>query len=392
MRIVSVQHRSHPRLGSLLPGLAVIIIVFGSALTLILNRYWLSTAQIELQGVVNATALATARELVSDDLLRSRDATPQKFAILRTSASQLATSEIVAGQRPFVSDFPNLDIQFGREVVHSLTGRTQFLRTNDSPTSVVVTGHCDRASGNPIPLFFSNLTGHATGDVRCEAVAAVSNDVAGLRPFKDANLPAWPITILESSSNPTLPTWEREIVQRVGGDRFSWNPETRRVVTQPDGIDEITVTCNAKSHPSNVCLIDLSGHSSTQDIVKQLRAGWSRNDLERFGEELNFDRLPISAPCVAELSRAVYGEMLEQIGQARIIFLYRPIHAPRSARSQHVQLTRCVGVRLMKIERLHDRMEAVFQPAVIATRMAVVDSNRSNTETNPYIYRIELTR
>jgi hypothetical protein len=73
------------------PVVAVALLVIGAAIALALDRAWIDGAQVELTTATDAAALAAARELAGDDLLR-----PGIDASGRVAAARLAAMRVAA--------------------------------------------------------------------------------------------------------------------------------------------------------------------------------------------------------------------------------------------------------------------------------------------------------
>ena len=386
------QLRTHSRRGSLIPAVAVAIVVFGSGVALVINQAWLSMAHAELQGAVESAAMAAARQLANDDLLRMDVDPEERVERIRSIASQVAFDHQVAGTSAFVSSEPYVDTRFGRPVTSPLTGQVTFIETNDFPTTVLVTGHRDRQAGNPVRLPFSLLTGIPVGDVTYRAEASVSNHIAGLRPFHDANIPAWPIAILDHSESDQLASWSEHELAGFPSDDYGWDAELKRVTNEPDGIGEIVVTTSSTTTARNVCLVDLSGSLTDENLVRQIETGWSASDLDALGGEIRFNELPIGLEALNSVPESIFLSLESQIGMSRIVILYLPENETSSTSIESVQVTRCVAVRLMDLYRIGDQTTFIFQPTVVATRMGVLNDETTSAFYNDYIFRIAVTQ
>ncbi|MCB9951163.1 MAG: hypothetical protein H6824_09295 [Planctomycetaceae bacterium] len=219
----------HTRRGSLVPAVAIAIIVVGTCLALVLDSLWLETASLELQHGCDAAALAAANEMVCDELLTPSANSEAIAARVRQQAANIAGHNTATGKPIIINPTPGTDVAIGRVVVTDKGGEPVFLETDSAPSSVVVLAHCDRRHGNPISLFFPHLTGHDTANIVARSEATVNNRVVGIRPLDDAPAPAMPLGILEIHSDPRrTDTWAVQIDGRQGQDNYKYNYEEKK--------------------------------------------------------------------------------------------------------------------------------------------------------------------
>jgi hypothetical protein len=267
---------------------------------------------------------------------------------------------------------------------------------------------------------------YAPTDANVVTVAEASLDfhVVGLRPVDELPIPTLPLAILSQSSvtdeparshspkagesksqatpdakgeTPPVPTWARDIEQRRGADRFGIDAETGEVTSRGDGLPEITLRTAAHGlNPrTNAFVLDLTGGLSQDDLRRQIRDGWSLTDLEPAGGELLFDRgqlrmaglRGVDANLLAASLRAV-------IGQARVVLLYDRADGSPRATAAELNVVGFVAGRVMSVREVSDcECEIVIQPAVMATRSAVVadQQNAAAGAKNKYVANLRLT-
>lgn len=383
--------RSPQRRGTLLPAIALALIVVGGAMALVLDQLWIATARRELQTAADAAALAAGRQLVVDDLLLDWFDKEWHVERIRAAAARTASQHTVAA-RPAVVDANSLDdIRLGRPVTDETTGQTVFLETGNRPTSVLITAHADRRSGNPVSLFMPYLTGQRTADVIAVAEASVSHQVSGVRPFPHANAPVWPIGILEQGGR-EVDDWLTAIESGWGVDRFSWDADQRTVSDQPDGLPEMTLRTATVDNAGNVRVLDLGSQLMDDVLQSQFRDGLSRTHLEPWGGALRFAEDPLELDASRDFSGMPIDELQQQIGQARLVLLYSPSARNTTADRETLIATRLVAIRVLELTDQGDYWELTVQPAVIATRTAILSDPTDQVRVNPYLYKLALTQ
>ena len=397
----TINPRQHPRHGLLTPVIAIALLVVMAGVALVLDRLWIESAMVELTACAEASALAAAGELASDDLLRQESDIELHLKRARKQAYNIAARNLVAGKPVFLDASSEGDVRFGRIVKNAESGRFRFLETKNSPLSVLVTAHRTRSRNNPVALLCRAVTHLPAADAVQRAEASIDNRVLGLRPYSGVRVPALPIAILDADpSTDRLDTWNEQIERRAGGDRYAFDPVTGRVSQRSDGIPEIVLTSmklKGEASDANVLLADLGTNLRNAGLTRQIERGWSSSDLSRFGGALMLDGESPVLTIGALIAREQVHTMKNMVGRCRICLLYRNHEA-----SGHAGFgsARCVGFiagRIMSIRTLEkEACEIVFQPAVVTTRTAVLsanfpDTNGGNEIRNRYVYKLHLT-
>lgn len=394
------QHReAHRRQGLISPALMVALLVVAGCMALVFDQIWVANARHELQAAAEAAALAAAVDLANDSLLLAGtddESWANDTSVTRKVAANIAGRNMAGGNPIRVDPHRPDEIRIGRMIVDRDTGGEEFLETDYSPSHVFIVANCDRVHGNPVSLFFPYVTGWAEADVRASAAATINNDVVGVRPLAHGNVPAWPLAVLESHAlAERRDTWVAQIEEHEGSDRFRFDAATGRVLEEGDGLPEILVRCRSQESTGNLRLVDLGNGLLDASLQRQFEQGLSRDDLEGFDHELRFDDGPYSLVATNDCSGPVFDWLSAQVGQKRIILLYQEVEPPTNSPFQRIAATRLVCARLMQVTATDDGIELVLQPAVIATRTALIpdeiDTNRHEPR-NPYIYRLSLTR
>lgn len=392
----------HRRTAAHRPGLTAPVIVLAlllamTGLALILDRIWLETAQLELTTAAETTALAAARQLANDDRLVPGTPDQQRLDSATTAAERAAYLNRVAGQPPDFSAAHN-DIVFGKYST-ATDGQPISLQTNvDDPNTVRITLHRSRSRNNPVALFIGQVTGIPFGDVVRQADATVCNHIEGLRPVRNATIPALPLAIwkVDPTGNRT-DTWDVQIEQRQGTDNYRYDSSTHQPVSGGDGVPEITMRSLARGGRPELCnlqIVDIGSGFDEAILKRQFRSGWSETDLENYGGRLNpaGGLSLIGSPELMHEDR----EGLETIlGEPRICLLFSAAVPVGKGKQVAASCETLVAIRVMSVQDQPDgSCLIVMQPTVIATRAALVTAavgQTSNAAPNKYIYNLQLT-
>ncbi len=392
----SRHHRriEHNRRGLTTPAVAVALLVTMAALALLLDRMWLETAQLELTTAAETTALAAARQLASDARLWTTADPDEWRTAAERAAEEIARDNRVAGERPSFS-LADSDLIFGN---YAQSDRGIVLDTDVAdPQTVRVTLHRTRSRNNPVALFIGGLTGVPFGDVRRQADATVNNHIEGVRPVTGATVPALPLAIWKNDPIGNRPdTWQVQIEQRRGQDRFGYDDESQKVVRIPDDIPEIIVRSVARGGKPELCnlqVLDIGTRFDDEKLSRPFRLGWSADDLAEWEECSQQAACPLMSS--AELFNPERDALEELLGEPRICLLFSTT-VPTN--NKKLLQTTCVELAAVRVMAVWDQPEGycmlVLQPTVMATRSAVVTSTIAQPATQPankYIYNLQLT-
>lgn len=395
----------------MVPAIAFAILIVGMALALVVDRLWLDAARVELTAATEAAALAAANRMADDELLRPTADLSVLLDNARQKAAEVAASNYVAGSPLELDTNEDGDIRFGRIVTDKDTGRGRFLEIDYRPTSVVVFGGRTQKFGNPIALFFRQLTGQGSGDLLASAEATIDNRIAGVRPYEGANTPAVPLALLDRHPDPRrTDTWTLQIDGHLGTDSYGYNELTKEVTTGPDGIPEFLVygaKQNAKEddvEKANCHLIDIGTGLNPGELSRQFSKGWTAEDLAAFDGEFRTDGPPEVLDSNAILTESNLADLEDAIGQARICVLYELPRSQGGPGQAKLTTTRLVAVRILTVRQASGKaVEILVQPAVVTTRTAVLSAEAGAAgqwsadpdvqyDTNPYIYKLFLTQ
>jgi hypothetical protein len=381
--------------------MALAFLVVGCAMALVFDSLWLRTAAVKVQQAADAAALAAASQLATDELLLPGRNEADLAARARLAAAELAARNLAGGQPVYVDSAEGGDVALGRIELAEGDGEPRFVVAAQAPTTAVVFTHCNRATGNPIALFFPHLTGQAWGDVTGRAEASINNRLIALRPLDAGNIPALPLAILERHDDPErTDTWERQIDAQQGVDAYSFDRSAYSVRAGGDGLHEMrlqsTLPGNEEEEAKrgNVHLIDIGTGLKPGEMLRQIESGWNWQDLRDWGGEFRISHSGRKVGSNEHCSGDLVEGLRKLVGQTRIVPLYCQATPGGRSGSTSVTLTRLVAVRILNVEGEANALRMTIQPAVLATRTAIVSESLNSAPKiplNPYIYRLSLT-
>lgn len=384
----SLSLKSPRRRGWLAPILALVLFVVLGLLALVLDRLWLDMALTEAEGIAESSALAAARELASDDVLRVPDLGPEdRIERAKRAAENVASLNRVAGQ-PFTLIADQGDVMFGSNLEADDTGEIRFVESIYEARSVRVIAQRTRARRNPVALFFGGLTRIPAGDVAAMAEATIDNHVVGLQTVGGARIPGIPLAILSyAPDNSTAATWRNQIELRRGADQFRFDPVTQTVDAGPDGIPEIVLTVpmhGTQPAASNMRLVFVQKQPDESQFEEQFRQGWSDQHLEHRAGRILLTTGPEMFKAAQSVRAECLGAMKEIIGQCRVVMLFQEEWAAGNDGWGQIQSAGMVAGRIMAVvEQPGQSPQIVFQPGVLATRSAMLISDLDDPTISP---------
>ena len=396
------RNRRPARGGYLIPAIAFALLVVGAAVALVLDRLWIDAAKLELRTAAEAAALAGAGRLVNDDRLRETFDAAAAAQGVRETAAEAAARNFAVGEPVVLDPAPGGDVRLGRIVPDDL-GRDVFLETEDWPTSVLIFAARTRSRSNPVALFFRELTGQTAADVVSQAEATVDGRTIGVQSIPGATAPAVPLAILaDDPLGERADTWRSAIEARSGADRYTYDPASGTVLEEPDGIPEITLRSapaiegDSSSSPPNVALVDVGTQLSESLLAEQIRRGFSEDDLALFGGELHFGFGPVTLESSTTFSAAARDALQSIVGEPRICLLYESSEEADAWAAGTVSAVRLAAGRVMTVSSGEgDSVEIVFQPALVATRTALLQESLAPgpfVSPHVYVYKLHLTQ
>lgn len=389
------------RRGWLAPIVALSMVVVMGAVALVLDRLWLDMATGEAQAVAEVAVLAAARQLASDDDLRSPETSPDaRIAAATLAAENVAAMNRVAGQ-PYHLDASAGDLTFGVNVQVEETGEIKFVETIHNPRSARMVAQRTHARGNPVALFLTGLTHVGGGEVRATAEATIDNHIVGFQSVAGSRVPMLPLAILANDpSGLRQDTWKVQIEQRRGPDNYRFDPSTGEVHSGADGIPEIRLipaSNGSQENSPNMAFFDVHGKVGRFPLAEQIRLGWSAEDLERRDGRFVFTSGPQMFSARPTISKASGAALKEIAGECRGVLLYQSGAPAADKKSLRIQSAGLVAGRVMAVQELGGgEYQLVFQPGVLASRSAVRPADLgiadAGASANPYIYQLKLTQ
>ncbi len=176
------------------------------------------------------------------------------------------------------------DILVGTIQMDPDNGHVELVEETERPTTVVVKAARTKGRGNPIALFFQDLTGRSSGNAMAIAEASVDNRIIGVQPNTGSPVPAIPMSILYTHPDPRrLDTWQRRLrcdwVSTTTGrsrnqrdrSRTGWNPGNPAAHSgscgQRRGLQE-----------GQLLTVDVGNGLKESRVAEQLQQGWTVED------------------------------------------------------------------------------------------------------------------
>lgn len=397
-QIVRIAQR---RRGWLAPVVALSLVIIMGAVALVLDRLWLDMATTEAQAISEASALAAARELASDDDLRGPQTPPEsRIAAATVAAQNVASMNHISGQT-YAFDPSAGELTYGVNVTAEDTGETKFIETSHDPRAARIVVQRTRNKGNPVALFLRGITRVPNGEVRAQSEATIDNHIVGFQTVAGSRVPMLPLAILANDpAGRRQDTWKVQIEQRRGTDQYRFDPTTGEVHTGSDGIPEITLTpasVKGAARQTNMAFFDVHGQAGHFPLAEQIKLGLSTDDLERRDGRLVQVSGPELFPARSTVSKTSADALKQIIGQCRGIMLYLDSPTTAGSTSQRIMSAGFAAGRVMAVkEQGGGEVTLVFQPGVLATRTAVrpVDLGMADVDAaaNKYLYQMKLTQ
>jgi hypothetical protein len=369
----------HARRGSLTVWSRFAMIVCLCCVSLVVNRSILSNRRAECRQSAQAAALAAARQVLSDNLLR-RDLQQceidANLAAGRHSAIAMAHLYHARSQTPILADN---NIRIGSTVSQPRTRHTIFLQNTTQPNrvEVLLSNQPEDASSR---MFLHNVTGVRNANIAAHGVATLENRIKAFQALPENPIPFIPLVLPDGT---TTGTWSHDIENHQGADAWSWNSTRNDFEQAADRLPEITLTLQTTASglkPGECSLIKIAGQ---QSIIDQIRHGISGPATLTI--PLNTAPASISIHEVQDVSSALNS----CVGQPRI-FALTPVSHDTTSSEHQVQPTRFVAARIVNIQHREGRVGVTLQPCVLSTATAVIAANNSSLPQNRYIWKISL--
>lgn len=385
------------RAGYLTPALALAVLTVFLMAAVVVNIGWRRAAQRQVVTAADAAALAAAGELACDERLLDGPLPQDVLARVAARAEELASYHAIVGTPAHCAP---RELRIGRRVTAE-GGGSQLIATDHQPSSVAVV--VQRGPDGRLPWIY-RAGGLRDSLLTASAEASIGAKITALRPRAGGTVPVWPLALrsrsnaTKAASGSTVPAvgWQDQIEAKLGGDRFSYDHETDRIVERPDGLPELVVLTlprGGKPDEVGLTLVDLGQGFGSEPLDTTMRRGLGVEDLGLLVGEVPVGSLPSSPVTTDALPRMpIEFERNLAPGDARAIFLYENL--TEAGERFTARLVGVVAARLMDLQTTSDGgWRATFQPAVLASGTAVLaGADDAEVPDNRYLYKIRLTR
>jgi hypothetical protein len=271
---------------------------------------------------------------------------------------------------PVAREYANRHIA-GNQSVHLLSSDVElgfwnfytrtFAPSTFMPNAVRVTTRRDETAGGEAHLFFARALGIDSCAVDAEAIAGFVNNFDGFRPPPSGeNLPVLPFAL-------DKPTCD-QMLDGLGTDDWTWDPETGQITPGPDGITEVNLYPEGTGMPGNRGTVDIGGeNNATSDLVRQILDGPSSEDLAAHGGQLAFDEdgvLELNGD--TGISTGIKDALADIRGEPRIICVFSQVVNPGD--NALYTIVQFVGVRIMEVELTEGDKRVIIQPGRVVLR------------------------
>ena len=344
---------------------AFLLIALLAMVALAVDIGYLLVARDQLQRSADASAMASAWELVDPNGPTRR----VDYAQLTSKVQQVAGQ--YAALNPVLKTSPALgtsDVTLG--YVANPTDPTSPLQSINygSPNAVQVTIRRTSQQNGEVPLFFAKVLGIDKAAVKAQATAVLINSIAGFQaPADGSNLQLLPFALDE-------PTWNNLVQWGDGNDNFRYNADTKTVSPGSDGIREVNLYPLGTGAPGNRGTVDIgSSNNSTADLSRQIVNGISPQDMTHFpNSKLEFDaRGELSLNGDTGISAGVKDELTSIIGKPRIIPIFRAVSGPGN--NAQYTIVQFGGVRVLdvKLTGSMSSKRVIIQPCNIVAKGSI---------------------
>jgi Flp pilus assembly protein TadG len=245
------------------PIIAVIVVVLLGFLAFSFDLGRVAVVRTQLQSAADASALAGASALATDNLILTNFNQSSDFTIARSRSQTLAqtNSYDLNGTKPIVLDRMN-DVNFG--LLTSPSNLSQALGSSiTSPlNSVQVTTHVDPAHGGNMPFLFAPLLNQTATSVSATATATVQlYTVSTVKSVYGYRGPILPITMSHTD-------WLQMVNNQTGNDNYTYNPMSNSISPGPDGLQEQQLYPGSNTTSSNNGLIQFGTGSRSNSVLQ----------------------------------------------------------------------------------------------------------------------------
>jgi len=252
-------------------GFLLVFIVGLLAMSVDLGRTAVVRAQ--LQNAADASAMAGATALGTDNLIRANPSQSTDIASARSLAQKFAQANgyDLNGTMRVVLD-PNNDVTVGS--LGTPGNLALALSTTASPfNSVQVQAKVDGAHGGLLRFLFAPVLGQNSTAVQATATATVQLfEVSSLQALQGAYGPTLPITM-------SYTDWYQMVTKQTGRDNYAYDPATG-VTAGSDGLQEQQLYPGSNVSSSNNGLIQFGTGSRSNAVLRsQVVNGPTYNEM-----------------------------------------------------------------------------------------------------------------
>ena len=392
-------HRNHQRrTGSVMVLAAVMMVVMFGVLAFAVDLGYVGVVHTQLQASADATALASAWELVGQranatnvnpvtNISLSADTWPiaRQYASLNRVANEpsaLGTDDVVIGRvddpsslsAPPNSDEPNSD----EPSPWNFDNPSRF-------NAVKVRVQKTTDQNGSISLFFAKMLGVNSTEAKAEATAMFRDDFIGFGPpANGTNLQMLPYAMDEQTWKAAYPTDEHGTpLPGTGTDEWKWDGNDPENPVKPghDGILEVNLFPQGTDVPGNRGTVDIgNNNNSTKAIATQIKDGISSTDLANVdGGELKLDAngelelngdTGISAGVKDDLASLIgwkkddFGnDIIPRQEQTRIIPIFSEVTGPGNNATYTIVGFECVRIMEVKLTGSMSGKRVILQKA-----------------------------
>ena len=372
-----ISRKGKQRKGAIAVLAAVLLIGLVAMVAFAVDIGYIMVAQSDLQRAADAAAHAAVMEY------RSGGNYDQK----QTNARNTATNFV--GSNRIINDAPTVDFNQDNEITGDIVlGRINMSSPRspmsyDTPSSYnAVRVKVRRSAGKngELPLMFARALGIDSIALEAEGTAAIVHNVGGFRiPSSGGNVPFLPITI-------STELWDAHLADST--DDYSWDPTTKTISEDSDGIPEVRLfpTKNGSSGNYGTVNVGISANS-TDHLSKKIRFGLNQTDLDFHGGSLELDVFgELSLTGDPGISASLKDDLADIAGEPRVIPLYSEV--TENGNNATYIITRFVGVRIMSVVLTGGTKYVSVQPADVSYNGVVQASTESASDriySSPYI-------
>lgn len=369
-----MSHRRNRRSGNILVLTAFLMIGMMAMLAFAIDTGYLFVAKTELQRSADAAALAAGWELLDDSVVFGNESPAQTDARARQTAAQYASFNRILTKEAALADN---DVTVG--YLSNPWNAGESINPNGSGYNAVrVRIQRTSAQNGAVPMLFGRVLGRDHTALEADATAVLMNNFGGFRlSAGDGNLDLLPFAL-------DVETWTA-LMNGVGDDDWTWDPECKEVHSGGDGVLEVNLYPQTTGSPGNRGTVDIGGsNNSTADISRQILEGVSPSDMAHHGGKLEFDangELELNGD--TGISAGVKDELDAIKGQPRIIPIFSQVQGPGN--NAQYTIVQFVGVRIMDV-KLTGKMSGkrvIIQPAKVVVRGGIP---RTDAQYSHYVY------